>query len=209
MLTNSNVMINQKKIRALLRKTENKFISKRIASRILKSDGNVVIEILTYLEDKGFIEKSKVDGLWQQSIRGKLLSHKRFDKEYKVDTLRAHLNDLIERVNIVNSSEKFPDCIACIKIISEYPIEYRSNGIKIAYSLKRKEITDDEYESAARELRNEYTGTLGNIVEYIFYPHKAIQNFLKARSHVLKLRKYEDGEIKQIIGYKIFGEEPV
>lgn len=200
-------MINQKQIRTLLKKSESRFISKTTLSRILKVDGKKAIEILAYLENQGFIEEAEVDGHWQQSLRGKLLFAKRFNKEYKIETLRKHLQDLIERVETINSSKEFPDYVACIKIISEYPIEHKSKGIHVAYSLDRKEITDNEYDSAADKLRKEYGRGFGNMVEYIFYPHEAIRAFLKSGSHILKLRKYEKDEMRQITGYTLFSEE--
>lgn len=198
-------MINQKQIRALLKKRENKFISKTTLSHFLKIDGKKAIEMLTYLDDQGFIEKAEIDGYWQRSLRGKLLCNKRFSKEYRVETLKEHLRNLIERVETINSSQEFPDRVACVKITSGYPIEQRSNGIHVAYSLSRKDITEAEYDLAADKLREKSKRVLGNIVEYIFYPHEAIKNFLKARSHVLKLRKYEKDDIQQIVGYKLFG----
>jgi hypothetical protein len=200
-------MINQKQIRTLLKKSESRFISKTTLSRILKVDGKKAIEILAYLENQGFVEKAEIDGYWQQSLRGKLLFAKSFNKEYKIETLRKHLSDLIERVEIINSSKEFPDRVACIKITSEYPIEHKSKGIHVAYSLGRKEITKNEYDLAARKLREEYGRGFGNMVERIFYPHEAIRVFLKSRSHVLKLRKYEKDEMQQITGYTLFGED--
>ncbi|CAL1520328.1 hypothetical protein [Chitinophaga sp. MM2321] len=198
-------MISQKEIRVLLRKAENKFISKNMASQILKLDGKKTIETLTYLETQGFIEKVGNIQLWQQSFKGKLLSNKRFTQEFKVDTLRKHLKELIERIEIINSSKQYPDYVAYIKITSEYPIENRSDGIHVAYSLNRKKITNKEYRSASNKLRQQYSGTLGNIVEYHSYPHEAIRAFLKSGSHVLKLRKYEKDEIVQIEGYSLVG----
>jgi hypothetical protein len=206
-LIHSNIMINQKHIRTLLKKTENRFISKTTISRILKIGGKKTIEILTYFENQGFIEDAEINGYWQQSLRGKLLLSKRFTKEYKIETLRKHLRDLIVRAEIINSSKEFPDRVACIKITSEYPIEHRSNGIHVAYSLSRKEITKEEYDSAADKLREKYGRGFGNMVEYLFYPHEAIRVFLKARSYVLKLVKYEKNEIQQIVGYKLPGED--
>jgi hypothetical protein len=204
---NLKIMINQKQIRFLLKKTENKFISKTTLSRILKVDSKKALELLTYLGAQGFIEEAEIDGYWQQSLRGKLLRNQRFNKDYKVETLKKHLRDLIQRAETINASTEFPDRVACIKITSEYPIEHRSGGIHLAYSLRQKEITDEEYESAADKLREQYSRGFGNMVEDLFYPYEAIRTFLKSRSHVLKLTKYEKDEIKQIVGYRLFGED--
>lgn len=204
---NSNIIITQKKIRTLLKKTENRFISRTSLSRILDVDAKKIIEVLTYLENQGFIERAEIEGHWQRSLRGKLLCNKRFSKEYTIETLRKQLRDLIERAEAINSSKVFPDCVTCIKITSEYPIEHRSNGIHISYSLERKEITEEEYDIAEEKLREQYDRGFDNIVEYLFYPHEAIRAFLKSRSHVLKLRKYGKEEIRQIEGHKLFGDD--
>lgn len=200
-------MINEKQARTLLKKTENKFISKTTLSQILQVDGKKAAEILVYLENRGFIEVAKIDGYWQQSLRGKMLLNKKIKKEYKVETLKKHLCDLIERVETINSSKQYPDRITCIKVTSEYPIFNRSHGIHIAYSLSRKEITKEEYDLAADELRKEHGRGFGNIIEYYSYPQEAIRSFLKSRSHVLKLRMYTKDEMEEITGHKLFGED--
>ncbi|MRG45407.1 hypothetical protein GFS24_09790 [Chitinophaga sp. SYP-B3965] len=206
-LIHSKIMINEKQVRTLLKKAGNKFISKTTLSRILEVNSKEAAEILVYLENRGFIEAAKIDGYWQQSLRGKLLLNKKFKKEYKMETLKKHLSDLIERAETVNSSKKFPERITCMKVISEYPIINRSNGIHIIYSLSRKEITEKEYDLAAGKLRKEHGRGFGNIVEYYSYPKEAIRSFLKSRSHVLKLRTDTKDEIEQIAGYKLFGED--
>src|SRR5690349_2800846 len=109
MLIDPNIIINQKQIRLLLKKTTGGFISKGILCRILDIDNKKAIEILAYLEDQGFIEKATVNGYWQQSLRGKLLTCKSIGKEYRIETLKQHLRNLIERVETINLSEKYPD----------------------------------------------------------------------------------------------------
>ena len=52
-LITSNIMINQKQIRALLRKTEDKFISKTSLTRILQIDRKKATELLAYLQEQG------------------------------------------------------------------------------------------------------------------------------------------------------------
>jgi len=196
-------MINQKKIRDFLKKTENKFISEKKAAQILKVDKKAALEILIQLKELGFIGETGIDGLWQQSIRGKILAHKRVSKEFRVDTLKKQLNNLIKRLKIVNSSSKYPDCVSCVIVTSEYPIEHISSGIDIAYSVDSKGLSEEEYDTAADELRKQYHGNFNNVVEYMFYPHTAIRLFLKSRSPVLKLKNYSKEEIKSIVGYKI------
>lgn len=197
-------MIDDKKIRRLLKKTEKEFISIMKASDLLKSDIQSATETLTNLENLGFIERAMVEGYWQISVRGKLLANKKFDKEFKVATQKQHLKDLLERAAFVNTSPKFPHYISTIKITSSYPIEHQTTGVHIAYSLKRKVITEKKYNALAAKLRNEHKGSFGNHTEYYFYPHTAIHIFLKSGSHVLKLREYVEEEMKQIEGYLAF-----
>lgn len=138
------------------------------------------------------------------SARGKVLAHKKFQREFKVATLRQQLKDLLERAAFVNTSSQYPHYITYIKVTSEYPIKQRSTGIHIAYSLSRKKMTEKQYDAAADKLRKQHKGAFGNIVAYYSYPHEAIRAYLKARSHVLKLREYQDADIKQLNGIIIF-----
>ncbi|WP_300599963.1 hypothetical protein [Niabella sp.] len=188
----------------LFKKMEGKFITVSNAGRVLQLSMKAATDLLTTLEEQGHIEKSTIDEYWIVSIRGKLLAYQKFDREFRVETLQQHLKELLKRATIVNTSKKFPDYITCIKIISEYPIENSSTGLHIAYSLNRKNITKKAYRAAAERLRKENTSTLGNLIDYLFYPHEAIRFFLKSRSHTLKLRKYETNEIEQVKGYIIF-----
>lgn len=196
-------MIDQLKTRELLKKTENKFISDQKALRIFNVDKTAALEILSQLGDMGYIEKTGIEGLWQCSLRGKVLVNKKFSKEFRVDTLKKQLANLLKRLKIVNASKEYPYCVSDAIITSEYPIELRSNGINIAYSLQSKGFTEKEYWKAAQELRKRHKGNFGNIVEYHAYPHEAIRLFLKSRSPILKLRNYSNNEIQEITGYKI------
>jgi len=201
-------MINQKLLRTLLKKTENKFISVRGTMQILKLNKKASFNVLTLLEEQGLIDKSAVDKTyWTMSLRGKVLVHKVFAKEFNVDTLKKHLGSFLERAAIVNSSSKFPESITSVKIISEYPIKHKGTGICIAYSLSRKPISDKEYDKIANELRRQHKRAFGNIVEYYCYPQKAVRRFLKSRSNVLKLREYTESQIKKFKGHIILGEE--
>lgn len=199
-------MINQKQIRALLKKMETKFITAPTVSRMLKLNTRKATEMLISLEAEGYIEQTSIDGYWIISLRGKLLVHKKFEREFKVDTLRQQLKDLLERALFINTSVEYPDRIICIKVTSEYPIEQPGKGIRIAYALSRKKITREAYRRAADKLRAKHSGTLGNYTQYLFYPHKAIYIFLKSGSHALKLTEYQDSEIKQLEGTIIFEE---
>lgn len=198
-------MINQKKIRTLLKKTEDKFITKAVVARILKLDNNDVIGALAYLEQQGFIETTDIYGVWQRSLRGKLLSNSTIGKEYKISTLQNHLENLVSRAKKINASKKFPHKVTCLKVTSEYPIQQRCNGIHVAYTLGGKDISDKEYREAANKLRRERNRAFGSILEEAFYPHTVIQTYLKSRSHVLKLRQYSESEMQQIRGHILFG----
>ncbi|RXK82920.1 hypothetical protein [Filimonas effusa] len=197
-------MISQKEIAKLLKKTKAGLVSKDDICQVLQMDNKAADDVLSCLEKQGLLEKSEVNGLWQQTIRGNLLSIKKYNKYYRVETLRAHLAGFLERVQLVNASGEYPDYIVCVKMISEYPIENRSNGIKIAYSLRRKEMSSEAYRKATDKLLRKSGRYLGNMVAELFYSHQAIREFLKFRSHALKLTKYEQNEMEQISGCTIF-----
>jgi len=196
-------MIDQKKIRELLRKTENKFISDKKTSKILNVDKKTALQILTYLNEAGYIEKAVINGFWQQSLKGKILANKKLTKEFRVYTLKKQLDNLKKRLKIINSSNAYPDYINCAIITSEYPIANRGGGINIVYSLASKGFSEKERDMAENEIRKQYKGNFSNIVEYIFYPNTAIRLFLKSRSPVLKLREYSKDEITNVVGHSI------
>lgn len=199
-------MIDPLKTRILLRKTKNDFISDRKVSQILNVDKKTAIEILTYLENMGYID-SVIDGLWHHSIRGKILANKKLSRTFKRDTLKRQLDDLIKRVKIVNSSPEYPLYVNCAIVTTEYPIKTRSSGINIAYSLKFKDFSEKERDIASDQLRKRHHRGFDNLIEYLFYPNEAIRLFLKSSSPVLKLMEYDNDEIKNITGHKIKSSE--
>jgi hypothetical protein len=199
----SNIMIEKRKLRELLKKTDSRFISVKKASQILNTDKKHTLEILSFLDDAGYIEKTNFDGLWQQTLRGKILAYSKSKKQFRVETLKNQLNNLIKRINIVGQSLEYPSYISEAIIISEYPIEYKSEGIHITYSLKSKGWHEMERNKAEDKLRERHKGNFNNIVEYYFYPNEAIRLFLKSRSPVLKLKEYSSEKMQEISGHRL------
>jgi len=195
-------MISQSKIQELLKKTRNEFFSADKAAQILIADKSKAIEILTYLEHAGYLEKI-FEASWQHSLRGKILANKKLIKIFTTDTLKRQLNSFIKRVQIVNSSAEYPDYIHHVIVTSEYPITQKSNGIHIAYSMSSKGFTRDKKDIAENKLRQRHSGNFGNMLEKLSYPQEAVRLFLKAKSPILKLKLYTAEEIKAINGHKI------
>lgn len=105
-------MIHPLKIQILLNKTQIGFISGKKVSEILNVDIKTALEILPYLENMGYIEKA-MDGLYQHSIRAKIEAIKNHKKEFRVETLKRNLDNLVERMNTVNSSAEYPHYVDC------------------------------------------------------------------------------------------------
>ncbi len=195
-------MINQKRIRTLLRQTEHKFITVRSTMSVLKMTKQETIELLLYLEEQGYIEASGIeDSHWQVSMRGRVLANSVVTREFKADTLQQHLNALLQRANEINESDRFPDRITCIKIIGAYPIDRDGPAMRIAYTTTRKNISTVTYRDVANRLRAAHIDNFGNIVKYHTYPLEALRLFLKSQSKVLKLQAYAAQDIQELVGH--------
>jgi hypothetical protein len=197
-------MINLKKIRTLLKKVENRIISVNTLSYALKLDKKKAQETLILLEQQGYLQQWGEENYWNITIRGQVLVHRKFHKSFKPSTMQQHVDELIKRASTVNAAVRFPDYVVCMKITSEYPITVSGSGVVVAFALNTKNISEDEYERAANILRRDNNVTFGNHVEYIFYPHTAIQKFLKSGSHILKIRQFSIQDIQQLEGTIIF-----
>lgn len=173
---------------------------------ILKFKDEQALEVLHFLETQGYIEKSGIEGYWQHCVSGDILANKSVPRIYKVETLQKHLTTFLKRVKTINRSKKYPDRVNCIKITSEYPINNKSLGIEIAFSLVRKNLSNKEDRLIVENLIKEYRGRLNTIIESISYSQTAVESVLKSGSHALKLTKYEQVDIENIEGYKIFGK---
>ena len=197
-------MFDKRKFRFLLRKGERNFISESMVTMVLRLKKEKAKELLKELENQGYIELFGIKNRWRVAMRGKVLAHETFEKVYKVESIRKHLDLLIERVDFINSSRKFPYSIGKIRVLGEYPIKNRSNGIRIVYTLVKKKLSEEEFDKIASKLRAKSKRHFYNYVEYLLYPETATYEALKSRSHILKLRKVEEKEMDVIPGHILF-----
>jgi len=202
-------MINLKKIRTLLKKKECGIISVTSVSYILGLERKQALETLVFLEQQGYLQRWGKENYWTVTMRGQVLVHRKFYRSFRPTTIQRHVAELVERAVIVNAAPKFPDYIVHLKITSKYPVTTDCNAIEVAFALNRKNVTADEYELAADILRGERNVAIGNYVEYVFYPHIAIQKFLKSGSRILKLKQFSTDEIRQLEGTVIFDDNRV
>jgi len=202
-------MFDKRKLRLLLRKGETEFITQALISKTLQFKKEEVKQTLQKLEDLGYIERIDIDGCWGVAIRGKLYAFQTFKKLYKINSLYQHLDNFRERVGLINSSREFAHFVNKVKITSEYPIKSRSHGIMIAYSLTRKEMSEEEYNEVSWKLIRISKKRFYNIIDQLSYPETAIHEMLKSRSHILKLRKVEDRDMDNIKGYLLYNANDV
>ncbi|WEK34946.1 MAG: hypothetical protein P0Y53_20855 [Candidatus Pseudobacter hemicellulosilyticus] len=195
-------MISQDKLRRLFRKSVNRFLSVQRAARILQLNKAAAVELMACLEDQGYIEEAGLDGLWQLSIRGKLIVQTNFKKAFTEETLKQSVENLLERASMVNASSEYPYYISCIKIINDYPIGNKGEPVYALFSLDRKQLSNEAFRAAEDNLRKRYTGNFRRIIDYAYYPRKTIGIFLKSGSHALQLT--EDYETGKKEGHTIF-----
>ena len=196
-------MISDINSQKLLRKTKDRFITVSLASSILDLDKNKALERLTQMEATGYLEKI-FDGVWYHSLRGKVLANKHIKKYFRVETQKLQLNNLLKRIEIINSSLEYPHAVERMIVTSEFPITKKANGIFIAYSLSSKRFSSEMYDQASEALRNRHHGNFGTIAEFYSFPQLAVEIFLKSKSPVLKLREYDTREIQKIDGHILF-----
>ncbi|NML36947.1 hypothetical protein HHL17_07025 [Chitinophaga sp. G-6-1-13] len=200
-------MLTLKKIRTLLKKLENKIISLAALSYVVKLNKRKTLEVAVFLEQQGYLQQwNGHEDHWTIAMRGQVLIHKKFYKLFKPSTMQSHVDELIKRAAIVNAAVKYPDYVVCLKITSEYPIKTSGNGVTIAFALDRKNISVDEYKRAENALRRSSNIRSGNIIEYLSYPHKAIQKLLKSGSRILRVKEFSMKDIQHLAGTVIFEE---
>ncbi|MDQ0640062.1 hypothetical protein QF042_003627 [Pedobacter sp. W3I1] len=201
-------MISDINSQKLLRKTKDRFITVNLTSSILNLDENRALEQLIQMEATGYLEKI-FDGVWHHSLRGKVLANKHINKYFRIETQKLQLNNLLKRIQIINSSLEYPYAVERMIITSEFPITKKADGIFIAYSLNSKRFSSEMYNLASETLRNRHHGNFGTIVEFYSFPQAAVKIFLKSKSPVLKLRQYDTKEIQKIDGHILFQLMPV
>ncbi|WP_028978595.1 hypothetical protein [Sporocytophaga myxococcoides] len=198
------MILEKNKVKILLRRGENNFITEALLFELFKLKDNQAKQLLLELEELGYIERIGIEGCWGLAIRGKLLANQNIKKLYKTSSIKQHLNALKERVIYVNSNEKYPFYIGIMKVTSKLPIQERINELNIVYTLIGKKMNPYEFDNLTWQLIRKSKRGFSNILDELTYPETAINEFLKSRSHILKLRKVKDDEIWNIEGHVIF-----
>jgi len=197
-------MIDKTRLRTLLRIGGESFITPALVGKTLGLKTDEINVKLQELENLGYIEKISIEGYWGVSVAGKVFASQSFNKLYKLESLHSNLKLFRKRLAIINSSDEFVHIIERVKITSQYPIKSRGSRITLLYTLKRKEMSDKQYDEVCQRLVEKSKKQFYNYVTELYYPELAIYETLKSRSHVLKLRKVEDSEIKNVKGHLLY-----
>ncbi|MDR2284431.1 MAG: hypothetical protein LBE37_14530 [Sphingobacterium sp.] len=196
-------MIDQLKIRKLLRRAGGQFISAQIVSEWLSVDFIKSNEVLFLLDSLGYIESTDFEGFWKISLRGKVLAYKRVPRIFKVTTLKNHLHLLIERINKVNSSDDYIHQISQAIITSEYPIQHDASCIFVVYSLHFKGLSDSKLKRAKQNYFEKRKRPFDNIVQETCYPGSLVNTFLKDGSPAIKVEQLSADEIIAVEGHRL------
>lgn len=192
----------------MVRAAENTLLTIETACEILKLDEDEATGFLKELEHMGYVEQSSITGVWSVCIRGKLLLTNKSSQFYKVSSMKKQLQKLLERVRNVNASNEYTENVLILKVTSEYPFVKPNSGIHIKYSVKTKDLSEQEYEAIADSLRERRTRNFDNYTQYLAYPETALHQFLKSRSHILKLDRVELDEMAIIEGEVVYTYDP-
>lgn len=196
-------MIDQVKIRKLLRRTADQFISAQIVSEWLSIDFIKSQKVLLLLDSLGYIESTDFEGLWKISLRGKVLAYKRVSRIFKVTTLKNHLHLLIERINEVNSSDDYIHQISQAIITSEFPIQHDASYIFVVYSLDFKDLSDSKLKRAKQKYFEKRMRPFDNVVQKIGYSESFVNAFLKDGSPAIKVEQLSADEIIAVEGHRL------
>lgn len=197
-------MFDKRKLQVLLRKGEVALITQAMVCYTFKLKKKAAEQVLRELERMGYVEPMEIDGCWGLAMRGKVLAYESFERVFSIVKQKEDLNKLMERIKLINGSKKFPHLINQVKITSEYPVQTKSTGLKIVFSLIRKEINDQEFNELSRKLYLKSNKPFYNFIDQLSYPETAIYEALKTCSHVLKLKCIEQKDMEKIQGHLLF-----
>lgn len=195
---------HRKKVLKLFKSIGNSPFSFEEASDALNVDLAECHDILDNLEAYGYLKRSMITDSWVFSIKGKLLLTAKAPREFDRIIVEQKLKELINRVNEVNSSNKYIYDIKSMKIVSPYPVQKRTKAVYIKYYIENKKIDSDEFRKRISKLNQENNRHSDGISAYFLYPEKAINKYLKSRSHVLKLESVTLEELEASEGTVIF-----
>jgi hypothetical protein len=194
---------NEQKLRRLLKKGLDHFISVKRIMHHWKIDKEEAISLATQLEERGLLEKAPFDNAWTVSLRGELLLHKNVPRRFTSKIIHEQLNSLLRRAEAVNKSGKFPYYVEYLKLIDPLPAGDYGGPLRIIYRLQQKPISRQVYDQLSWKLIQETKKKLYSMFEHLAFPQEAVRLFLKERSQVLKLLAWEK-EIQDLPGQLIF-----
>ena len=195
---------NRKQLLKLFKSFRNSPFSFEEASDALNIDFVECHKTLDNLKAKGYLKKSAITESWTLSIKGNLILTAKAPREFDRSIVMQKIKELINRVNEVNSSDKYIHNIKSMKIVSPFPVQKRSKAVYIKYCIENKKVDSDELRKRLSKLNQENNRSSDGISAYFSYPEKAINKYLKSRSHVLKLESVTSDELEASEGTVIF-----
>jgi hypothetical protein len=159
----------------------------------LKADTARAELILKYLCDKGFIKFEKE--YWRVTMLGNSFSQAMATPRIYRKTAEDQLQKFLERVNIVNSQEKYLCGVTAVVVFGSYLTDKdRLGDLDVAFSLVSKFEGEERHnKNHQRVMEAIHKGKrFNNIVDEICWPQNEVTLFLKNRKRTLSFHTFEE-----------------
>lgn len=162
---------------------------------ITRKQANNVVKELSRL---GLIERR--ESVWGTTVKGNALASARFTRPVSRSVAQRHLDGLLERAQSINANPDYLYVVAKLILFGSFlrPEVDPVGDVDIAYELKSRPMSPEEFERRRREKDEATTRRFANIVERYGWPQTEVVRALTNRSRVLSLTTTDDGILERV-----------
>jgi predicted nucleotidyltransferase len=165
----------------------------------LKIDEDLARSLVDELLRQDFIEENYEtgkSGYWQTKIKGNALAGANAGRPYKRISAKLVFDDSLKRVESLPDNAYYLYRVKTVVLFGSYLSESPTvNDVDLAVELSPKESNSNHHHELCEQRRQllwEKGKRYSNYIEYMMWPETEIYNFLKSRSRILSIHRYEE-----------------
>ncbi len=179
-------------IRKLVKIGLDKFIYLKDFKSVFQTTTNInTKKKIRDLESHGYIERYKDLEVWVNTAKGNILANSKFKRPIKREKANAIIEEVFNRVNIVNTNDEYLFFIDELYIAGDFLDESINEIDKLEIAIQIKSKFDSKtQEKLVNEKRDKSERYFPTIFDRLDYPQSEIKPFIKSSVHNLNVYNY-------------------
>ena len=180
-------------IRKIVKIGLDRFIYLKDFKSVFQASTNIATKKkIRVLENLGYIERYKDIEVWINTVKGNLLARSKFKRPIKREKADALTEELLNRINIVNTNEEYLYFIDEVYVAGDYLDESINEIDKLEIAI----VTSDKFDAKTQERlvnekRDKSEKYFPTIIDWVACPYSEIKPFIKSSIHNLDVYDYD------------------